>query len=97
MTQNSINYIDKPFEVQKTSDVVYANAAIHFSDQPIKRNLLLDIYQPIGLPLGVRSPALIMAFGGAFHRGSKDDDAFEVDGSRNTAIAEYCLEFAKRG
>jgi predicted esterase len=97
MTQNSINYIDKPFEVQKTSDVVYANAAIHFSDQPIKRNLLLDIYQPIGLPLGMQSPALIMAFGGAFHRGSKDDDAFEVDGSRNTAIAEYCLEFAKRG
>ena len=97
MTHNSINYIDKPFEVQKTANEVYASAAIHFSDEPIKRNLLLDIYQPIGLPLGMRSPALIMAFGGAFHRGSKDDDAFEVDGSRNTAIAEYCLEFAKRG
>jgi predicted esterase len=38
-----------------------------------------------------------MAFGGAFHRGSKEDDAFEVEGSTNTAIAEYCLEFAKRG
>jgi acetyl esterase/lipase len=38
-----------------------------------------------------------MAFGGAFHRGTKDDDAFEVEGSTNTAIAEYCLEFAKRG
>jgi acetyl esterase/lipase len=97
MTHNSINYIDKPFEVKKTSNEVYASAAIHFSGQPTKRNLLLDIYQPIGLPSGVHSPSLIMAFGGAFHRGSKDDDAFEVEGSRNTAIAEYCLEFAKRG
>jgi acetyl esterase/lipase len=55
------------------------------------------VYQPIGLPSGTQSPALIMAFGGAFHRGSKEDDAFEVGGSSNTAIAEYCLEFAKRG
>ena len=88
MTHNSINYIDKPFEVQITSNEVYASAAIHFSDKPIKRDLLLDIYQPQGLPPGVRSPALIMAFGGAFHRGSKDNEAFEVNGVTNTAIAE---------
>jgi acetyl esterase/lipase len=97
MIQNTINYIDKQFEVQITSNEVYATAGIHFSTQPAQRNLLIDIYQPIGLPPGTRSPALIMAFGGAFHRGTKDDDAFEVKGSTNTAIAEYCLEFAKRG
>ena len=97
MIENTINYIDKQFQVQITSNEVYATAGIHFSTQPVQRNLLLDIYQPIGLPSGTRSPALIMAFGGAFHRGSKEDDAFEVDGSTNTAIAEYCLEFARRG
>lgn len=97
MIQNTINYIDKQFEVQITSNEVYATAGIHFSTQPAQRNLLINIYQPIGLPPGTRSPALIMAFGGAFHRGTKDDDAFEVQGSTNTAIAEYCLEFAKRG
>jgi predicted esterase len=97
MIENTINYIDKQFQVQITSNEVYATAGIHFSTKPVQRNLLLDIYQPIGLPLGTRSPALIMAFGGAFHRGSKEDDAFEVDGSTNTAIAEYCLEFARRG
>ena len=97
MTHISINYIDKPFEVQMSSNEVYASAVIHFSDKPVRRNLLLDIYRPLGLPSGVRSPALIMAFGGAFHRGSKDNDAFEVNGVTNTAIAEYCLEFAKRG
>jgi predicted esterase len=97
MIQNTINYIDKQFQVQITSNEVYATAGIHFSTQPLQRNLLVDVYQPIDLPPGTRSPALIMAFGGAFHRGSKEDDAFEVEGSTNTAIAEYCLEFAKRG
>ena len=97
MIKNTINYIDKQFQVQITSNEVYATAGIHFSTQPLQRNLLVDVYQPIDLPLGTRSPALIMAFGGAFHRGSKEDDAFEVEGSTNTAIAEYCLEFAKRG
>ena len=97
MIENTINYIDKQFQVQITSNEVYATAGIHFSTQPLQRNLLVDVYQPIDLPPGTRSPALIMAFGGAFHRGSKEDDAFEVEGSTNTAIAEYCLEFAKRG
>lgn len=97
MIENTINYIDKQFQVQIISNEVYATAGIHFSTQPLQRNLLVDVYQPIDLPPGTRSPALIMAFGGAFHRGSKEDDAFEVEGSTNTAIAEYCLEFAKRG
>jgi len=97
MIENTINYIDKQFQVQITSNEVYATAGIHFSTQPLQRNLLVDVYQPIGLPSGTQSPALIMAFGGAFHRGSKEDDAFEVEGTTNTAIAEYCLEFAKRG
>ena len=97
MIENTINYIDKQFQVQIIPNQVYGSAGIHFSTQPLQRNLLVDVYQPIDLPPGTRSPALIMAFGGAFHRGSKEDDAFEVEGSTNTAIAEYCLEFAKRG
>ena len=97
MIENTINYIDKQFQVQIIPNQVYGSAGILFSTQPVQRNLLVDVYQPIGLPSGTQSPALIMAFGGAFHRGSKEDDAFEVEGSTNTAIAEYCLEFAKRG
>jgi acetyl esterase/lipase len=59
--------------------------------------LLLDVYEPKGRTPGTRSPALVLAFGGAFHRGTREDDAFEKDGSTSTAIAEYCAEFAKRG
>ena len=50
MIQNTINYIDKQFQVQITSNEVYTTAGIHFSTQPAQRNLLIDIYQPIGLP-----------------------------------------------
>ena len=58
----------------------------------------MDIYQPSegGAAQGSR-PLLVLAFGGAFHRGSKENDSFEVDGRRNTAIAEYCEVFARRG
>ena len=47
MIQNTINYIDKQFQVQITSNEVYTTAGIHFSTQPAQRNLLIDIYQPI--------------------------------------------------
>lgn len=44
-------------------------------------------------------PAVVLAFGGAFHRGSKEDDSFpNTRGTgRNTAIAEYARRFAARG
>ncbi|VWX62966.1 conserved hypothetical protein [Burkholderiales bacterium 8X] len=44
---------------------------------------------------GAARPAVVLAFGGAFHRGSKENDSFE--GGSNTAIAEYCERLARRG
>jgi acetyl esterase/lipase len=40
---------------------------------------------------------VVLAFGGAFHRGSKEDDAFGSPGECNTAIADYCQMLAARG
>jgi len=97
MLSSDVDYLNKQFQVKLISNQVYKRAIIHSSTNPIERDVLIDIYEPIGLPMDVTSPALIMAFGGAFHRGSKNNDAFEVNGSTNTAISEYCLEFAKRG
>jgi predicted esterase len=90
-------YIDKSYDVKITRDVRYGDAVIHASSNRQQRDLLLDVYEPIGRPEKVLSPALVLAFGGAFHRGSKEDDGFEHGGSRSTAMAKYCLEFAKRG
>jgi len=61
------------------------------------RNLTLDLYCPQIPTPGALRPALIMAFGGAFHRGSKADDAFGEPPHRNHSIAWYCKEFAQLG
>jgi acetyl esterase/lipase len=80
-------------------DVEYSRGGIgHTTPDPRQRPLRLDIYHP---PLPLREvggrPALILAFGGAFHRGSKEDDTVREDGPKNTPISEYCRRFAARG
>lgn len=82
-----------------TRDVEYSRAGIGFTGtDPQQRALRLDIYHP---PAVFREaggcPALILAFGGAFHRGSKEDDTVREDGPKNTSVAEYCRRFAQRG
>lgn len=47
------------------------------------------------MPAGALSPVLTLTLGSAFYRGSKDNDAFEVEG-RNTSVAEYCRRFPRR-
>ena len=52
-------------------DLVYGQARVHIHSQPQDRELTLDLYQPSDCQPGDRRPALVMAFGGAFHRGDK--------------------------
>ena len=79
-------------------DVRHGEGAIGFgSPRPGSRALLMDVYLPPGdAPPGGR-PALVLSHGGAFHRGAKDCDEFDQDGSRNTPVHTYCERFASRG
>ena len=92
-----MSYLDKRYEVKLTRDLCFGRAVVNATGDRRERDLLLDVYEPIGRPAGTQSPALVLAFGGAFHRGSKEDDGFEHGGSRSTAMAQYCHEFARRG
>lgn len=87
----------KRFEVQLSQDLVYGTGAVAAPSGGVAlRDLKLDLYRPItndARPL----PVLILAFGGAFHRGTKEDDAFGDAPNRNNSIAWYCHEFARRG
>lgn len=83
--------------IRVTPDVRYGTGRIHFNREPIERALCLDAYEPDVAAAAALRPALIMAFGGAFHRGSKESDEFDNDGSRNTPVSEYCRAFARRG
>ena len=79
-------------------DVRYGSGAIGFgTEHPGVRPLLLDAYLPAAPAPAAGRPALVLAHGGAFHRGAKDRDEFEQGGSRNTPVHEYCERFAARG
>lgn len=91
--------LNRDYDVQLTRDLVYGRAPIKASqDRPHKRDLLFDVYRPVsdGKPLTNR-PAVIMAFGGAFHRGSKGEERFTEDGAQDSSMADYCRRFAHEG
>ena len=87
----------KRFDVNVTSNVEYGRGRVGFNTAPKERALRLDIYSPEAGPGSGGRPALILAFGGAFHRGNKETDEFDNDGHRNTPVSGYCREFARRG
>lgn len=83
-------------EVRVTRDVVYGHAVVNAHATPRRRALLLDRYEPAEPP-GVRRPVLVMAFGGAFHRGDRHADEFGEGEHTNTPVSAYCRAFASRG
>lgn len=85
--------------VQVTRDIVYGQARVDCADgRPGRlRALRLDRYAPADDGHGAPRPVAVLAFGGAFHRGSKEDDAFETPEARNTSVADYCRLLAGQG
>lgn len=78
-------------------DIVYGEAGVAHGTAPRQVELRMDAYLP-DAPTGP-VPAVVLAFGGSFLRGSKEDDCFPTAGrfGPNTAIAEYCRRFAAEG
>jgi carboxylesterase type B len=98
MMMTTVRPTDGRFDVSLSSNVHFGSAGIHVSGRdaaPAVRDLLMDVYTPVDGGECARRPAVVLAFGGAYHRGSKEDDSFE-DG-RNTPIAEYSRRLAARG
>jgi dienelactone hydrolase len=87
------------YAVSVQTDVVYAQGMVGATGpKPHRRDLKMDVYRPLtdGRPLSER-PAVVMAFGGAFHRGSKGTLRFVEDGASDSAMGEYCRSFAAAG
>ncbi|MEO9469247.1 alpha/beta hydrolase fold domain-containing protein [Parasphingorhabdus sp.] len=82
--------------VQK--QVVYGQGAVDVSTERRLRPLLLDAYLPKQTAANEKPhPAIILAFGGAFHRGGKGDYQFSEDGASDSSMADYCQALADRG
>ena len=82
--------------IRTERDIVFAQARIGYNKGkgPIQVvSLKLDAYLPTVLAV-TPAPALVFAHGGAFHRGSKEDDR---GAGPNTTTAEYCRRFAALG
>lgn len=84
--------------VETLAGLVFAEAATAAGP----RALRLDVHRPAGAGApgapGARArPAVILAFGGAFHRGARDGDVRPEAGSKNTSIAEWCRRLAAAG
>lgn len=86
--------MDSPIRILR--DIPFGEAGIGHGSSPRRVPLRMDAYLPAS---GGPAPALLLAFGGAFHRGSKEDDTFPTAGAHgpNTAMAEYCRRFAAEG
>lgn len=82
--------------IRTQRDIVFAQARIGYNkgQGPMQVvSLKLDAYLP-AVPAATPAPALVLAHGGAFHRGSKEDDR---GAGPNTTTADYCRRFAALG
>jgi len=87
------------YGVSVQSDLVYGQGIVGASSaKPHARDLKFDLYRPLadGKPVAAR-PAVVLAFGGAFHRGTKGTARFEEDGASDSAMGDYCRAFAAAG
>ncbi|RYY95796.1 MAG: hypothetical protein EOO24_22225 [Comamonadaceae bacterium] len=85
-------------EVRLTADVVYARHGVgHLAGPARDRDLLLDVYEPQTRADGAARPAIVLVFGGAFHRGAKEADSFSLGEGFNTSAAEYAKRWAAQG
>lgn len=79
-------------------DIVYGVGTVNASTQPVGRDLYLDAYVPIASSDNSDArPAIIFAFGGAFHRGDKGDFQYSEDGASDSSMADYCMALVRRG
>lgn len=84
--------------VRITRDVVYARHEIgYLVGRAQERDLLLDVYEPEGSAANSPRPAIVLVFGGAFHRGTKESDSFSLGEGFNTSVSEYAREWAAQG
>lgn len=84
--------------VRLTRDVVYARHGIgYLAGTAQERDLLLDVYESEGTAGGTLRPAIVLVFGGAFHRGTKESDSFSLGEGFNTSASEYARQWAAQG
>lgn len=81
-----------PVAVQR--DLTYGTGITSASTDRHARDLKMDAYLPTA---DGPVPAVIMMFGGAFHRGEKGAAHFTEGGAQDSSMADYCGVIARHG
>ncbi len=76
------------------ANVPYGDAAVNPSGKVQTRPLRMNVFLPESS--AGETPAVILAFGGGFYRGTPEM-TFERDGVQSTSMNDYCRIFAKKG
>ncbi len=84
-----------PVTYSLEAGVVYGQGVVTKEGKEVSRDLWMDIYHPTEATSTPR-PAVILTFGGAFHRGSPRL-TFQSGGAQDTSMGSYCRRFAARG
>ncbi len=84
-----------PVTYSLEAGVVYGKGIVTKNGKAVARDLWMDVYSPTEATNGQR-PAVILTFGGAFHRGSPRL-TFQSGGAQDTSMGNYCRRFAARG
>ncbi len=84
-----------PVTYSLEAGVVYGQGVVRKEGEEVSRDLWMDIYHPTEATTTPR-PAVVLTFGGAFHRGSPRL-TFQSGGAQDTSMGNYCRRFAARG
>ncbi|MFC6633069.1 alpha/beta hydrolase [Microbulbifer taiwanensis] len=96
--QSPKTYLSAQYPVEVQRDLVYGEGLVEASGAARLRALRMDYYHPGGSAAPAKRPALVLAFGGSWHRGGRNAQAMrDAEGNRNTPMSGYCRAFAARG
>lgn len=98
VTAHANSNISSAEDITVTRDVTYGEGIIEQTSGGKLRKLLMDVYTPTSQPVNTAGhPAVLFAFGGSFHRGTKGESHFQEDGAQDSSMADYCRTFASKG
>lgn len=89
-------YTADPGGARVARDVVYGQGLVGHDAGARPRDLKMDVWMPAGEAAAPRA-AVVLAFGGAFHRGSKGEGSYTEDGAQDSSMADYCRVFVREG
>lgn len=79
------------------TNVVYGKGKITHSGNVVERDLLMDVYSPVGKSQNAAGPAVILVHGGAFHRGGLRQPPYKEAGAVHSGMEDYARLLASLG